>query len=125
MLQERSIVQVADNTGALLVRLFAVNGKNHRRSVGVGDTAMGSVQAATPNAKVGKGSKVKVIIVTTKRKIQRKDGSSVRFSENRCVIVNKGTLDLVGTRVFGPVARELRDKGDEYKKIISLAEEVL
>jgi large subunit ribosomal protein L14 len=125
MLQERSIVQVADNTGALTVRLFAVNGKNHRRSVGVGDTAMASVQASTPGAKAPKGSKVKIIIVTTKRKISRKDGSSVRFSENRCVIVNKGTLDMVGTRVFGPVARELRDRGENYKKIISLAEEVL
>ena len=125
MLQERSIVQVADNTGALSVRLFAVNGKNHRRAIGVGDTAMASVQAATPTAKVPKGSKVKVVIVTTTRKIQRKDGSSVRFSENRCVIVNKGTMEMVGTRVFGPVARELRDKGEEFKKIISLAEEVM
>jgi large subunit ribosomal protein L14 len=85
MLQERSIVQVADNTGALTVRLFAVNGKNHRRSVGIGDTAMASVQASTPGAKVAKGSKVKIIIVTTKRKISRADGSSVRFSQNRCV----------------------------------------
>lgn len=125
MLQERSIIQVADNTGALTVRLFAVNGKNHRRSVGVGDTAMGSVQAATPTTKVPKGSKVKVVIVTTTRKIQRRDGSSVKFSQNRCVIVNKGTTEMTGTRVFGPVARELRDKGDDFKKIVSLAEEVI
>lgn len=125
MLQERSIVQVADNTGALMVRLFAVNGKNNRRSVSVGDTAMGSVISAAANSKVTKGSKVKIAIVTTKRKIQRKDGSSVRFSENRAVILNKGTLEMVGTRVFGPVARELRDGGDNFKKIVSLAEEVI
>lgn len=125
MLQERSIVNVADNTGALTVMLFAVNGKNNRRSVSVGDVAMGSVKTAVPNAKVGKGSKVKVVIVATKRKLQRKDGSSIRFSENRCVVINKGTLDMVGTRVFGPVARELREKGETFKKIISLAEEVL
>lgn len=125
MLQERSIVNVADNTGALSVRLFAVNGKNRRRSISVGDVAMASVQASTPMAKVPKGSKVKVVIVTTRRKIQRRDGSSVRFSENRCVIINKGTMEMVGTRVFGPVARELRDRGDEFKKIVSLAEEVI
>ena len=125
MLQERSILQVADNTGALTVRLFAVNGKNNRRSIGVGSTAMASVQAATPTTKVSKGAKVKVVVVTTKRKIQRKDGSSIKFSENRCVILNKGTGEMVGTRVFGPVARELRDHGDTYKKIVSLAEEVL
>lgn len=125
MLQERSIIQVADNTGAITVRLFAVNGKNHRRSISVGDTAMASVQTATPTTKVGKGAKVKVIIVATKRKIQRKDGSSIRFSENRCVIINKGTDEMVGTRIFGPVARELRDKGEDFKKIVSLAEEVV
>lgn len=124
MLLERSIVNIADNSGALTVRLFAVNGQNHRRSIGVGDTAMGSVQTAVPNAKVGKGSKVKIVVVTTRRKIQRKDGSSVKFSENRAVIINKGTSDMVGTRVFGPVARELREK-ESYKKIISLAEEVI
>lgn len=124
MLLERSIVEIADNTGATLVRLFAVNGKNNRASIGIGDTAMGSVIKATPNGKVSKGDKVMVVIVATKRKISRVDGSSIRFSANRAVIINKGTKEMIGTRVFGPVAREIREK-EENKKIISLAEEVL
>ena len=124
MLLERSIVEIADNTGAVLVRLFAVNGKNNRASIGIGDTAMGSVIKATPNGKVAKGDKVMVLIVATKRKISRTDGSAIKFSANRAVIINKGTKEMVGTRVFGPVAREIREK-EENKKIISLAEEVL
>ncbi len=124
MLQERSIVQIADNTGATLVRLFAVNGKNHRRSVGIGDTAMGSVIKSAPHGKITKGDKVMILIVATNRKIQRADGSSIKFSANRAVVINKGTKEMLGTRVFGPVAREIREK-EENKKIISLAEEVL
>jgi large subunit ribosomal protein L14 len=128
MLIERSIVDVADNTGALSVRLFAVNGKNGRKSVTVGDAVMGSVQKSTPTAKVKKGDKVRIVIVTTRRKLRRKDGSAIKFSANRGVIVNKATLEMVGTRVFGPIAREIREKSDvvdNYKKIVSLAEEVL
>ena len=124
MLLDRSVLDVADNSGAVKVRLFAVNGKNNQQSKGIGDTAMGSVIKASPNGKVAKGDKVLVLIVTTRNKIQRKDGSSIKFSQNRCVILNKGTKDVIGTRVFGPVAREIREK-DEYRKIVSLADEVL
>jgi large subunit ribosomal protein L14 len=123
MLRERSIVEIADNSGAVNVMLFAVNGKNGRRSVSVGDVVMGSVKKATVGGKVKKGQKVAVLITGTKRKIQRKDGSSIRFSRNLAVVVNKTSRDMVATRVFGPVARELRDAG--FNKVISLAEEVL
>jgi large subunit ribosomal protein L14 len=124
MLQERSILTVADNTGAMMVRLFSVTGFNKRKNVDLGDLAMGSVYKAAPNSKVPKGSKVQIRIVRTKRKVRRLDGSTISFSDNACVIVNKGTKEMTGTRVFGPVARELRDK-EVNKKIISLAEEVL
>jgi large subunit ribosomal protein L14 len=123
MLRERSRVEIADNSGAVSVMLFAVNGKNGRRSVSVGDVVMGSVKKATVGGKVKKGQKVAVLITGTKRKIQRKDGSSIRFSRNLAVVVNKTSKDMVATRVFGPVARELRDAG--FNKVISLAEEVL
>ena len=123
MLRERSIVEIADNSGAVNVMLFAVNGKNGRRSVSVGDVVMGSVKKATVGGKVKKGQKVAVLITATKRKIQRKDGSSIRFSRNLAVVVNKASKEMVATRVFGPVARELRDAG--FNKVISLAEEVL
>jgi large subunit ribosomal protein L14 len=123
MLRERSRVEIADNSGASIVMLFAVNGKNGRRSVSVGDVVMGSVKKATVGGKVKKGQKVAVLITGTKRKIQRKDGSSIRFSRNLAVVVNKTSKDMVATRVFGPVARELRDAG--FNKVISLAEEVL
>jgi large subunit ribosomal protein L14 len=123
MLRERSIVEIADNSGAVNVMLFAVNGKNGRRSVSVGDVVMGSVKKASVGGKVKKGQKVAVLITATKRKIQRKDGSSIRFSRNLAVVVNKASKEMVATRVFGPVARELRDAG--FNKVISLAEEVL
>ncbi len=123
MLRERSIVEIADNSGAVNVMLFAVNGKNGRRSVSVGDVVMGSVKKATVGGKVKKGQKVAVLITATKRKIQRRDGSSIRFSRNLAVVVNKASKEMVATRVFGPVARELRDAG--FNKVISLAEEVL
>lgn len=124
MLLERSVVDIADNSGAAKVMLFAVNGKNNRQSIGVGQVAMGSVKKANPNGKVKKGDKVLVLIVRTKAKINRKDGSTIAFSDNAAVIVNKNNKEPIGTRVFGPVARELRDN-EAYKKVISLAEEVL
>ena len=123
MLRERSIVEIADNSGAVNVMIFAVNGKNGRRSVSVGDIVMGSVKKATVGGKVKKGQKVAVLITATKRKIQRRDGSSIRFSRNLAVVVNKTSKEMVATRVFGPVARELRDAG--FNKVISLAEEVM
>jgi large subunit ribosomal protein L14 len=123
MLQERSVLNIADNSGALKVMLFAVNGKNNQYSVGVGSIVMGSVKKSSPNAKVKKGQKVHVLIVRTKAKINRKDGSSIRFSDNAAIVINKANGEPVGTRVFGPVARELREK--DFKKVVSLSEEVL
>ena len=123
MLQERSIVEVADNSGPSKIMIFAVNGKNNRSSAGVGDIVVGSVKKTSIGSKIKKGSVVSVLIVRTKKKIQRRDGSSIKFSDNAVVVVNKGTKEPVATRVFGPVARELREMG--HSKVISLAEEVL
>jgi large subunit ribosomal protein L14 len=123
MLQERSIVNVADNSGPSKIMLFAVNGKNNRASAGVGDVVVGSVKKASVGSKIKKGSVVSVLIVRSKKKIQRKDGSSIKFSDNAVVVVNKASKEPVATRVFGPVARELREMG--HAKVISLAEEVL
>jgi large subunit ribosomal protein L14 len=123
MLQERSILNIADNSGALKVMLFAVNGKNNRYDVGVGDIVMGSVKKANPRGKVKKGQKVHVLIVRTRAKINRKDGSAIGFSDNAAVVINKANNEPIGTRVFGPVARELREMG--YNKVVSLSEEVL
>jgi large subunit ribosomal protein L14 len=123
MLLERSIVNIADNSGAQRVMLFAVNGKNNRGTVGVGDVVMGSVKSSSPNGKVKKGAKVKILIVRTRAKTTRADGTSISFSDNAAVIVNK-ELVPVGTRVFGPIAREVRNTG-LYPKVVSLAEEVL
>jgi large subunit ribosomal protein L14 len=123
MLQERTILNIADNSGAMKVMLFAVNGKNNRRSAGIGDVVVGSVKKATAGSKVKKGSVVSVLIVRTRNKVQRRDGSSIKFSDNAAVVVNKANKEPVATRVFGPVARELREMG--HSKVISLAEEVL
>lgn len=122
MLLERSRVNIADNSGAVSVMLFSVSGKNGRYTVGVGDIVMGSVKKATPRGKVSKTQKVKVLIVRTKMRLNRKDGSSISFEDNAGVIVNEEGIP-VATRVFGPVARELRDLG--YNQVISLADEVL
>jgi large subunit ribosomal protein L14 len=123
MLIERSILNVADNSGAQKVMLFAVNGKNNRGSATVGDVVMGSVKSSSPNGKVKKGAKVKILIVRTRAKLQRADGSSISFSDNAGVIVNKDLVP-VGTRVFGPIAREVRNS-NQFPKVVSLAEEVL
>lgn len=123
MLQDRSIINIADNSGANRVMLFAVNGKNGRRSAGVGSVVVGSVKKATPGGKVAKGQVVHILIVRTRSKIQRKDGSSIRFSDNAGIVVAKATKEPVGTRVFGPVARELREAG--FNKVVSMAQEVL
>ena len=123
MLRERSILDIADNCGATRVMLFSVSGKNKQRSVTVGDIVMGSVKKASVGGKIKKGQKVAVLITATRRKLQRRDGTSIRFTRNLGVVVNKASKDMIGTRVFGPVARELRDLG--FSKVISLAEEVL
>jgi large subunit ribosomal protein L14 len=122
MLLERSILKVADNSGAVNVMLFSVSGKNKRKSVGVGDIVKGSVKKSSVGGKVKKGQKVNILIVRTKMRIKRADGSCIAFEDNAGVIVSKEG-EPVSTRVFGPIAREIRDRG--YSKLVSLAEEVL
>lgn len=123
MLQVRSIIKIADNTGAKLVNVFSVNGKNSNRFARVGDVVAGSVRQVTPGGQVKKGDKVYAVIVRTRKEIRRKDGSYIRFDENAGVLVNKDSGEPRGTRIFGPIPRELRDKG--YTKIVSLAPEVI
>lgn len=123
MLQVRSLVKVADNTGAKVVNLFSVNGKNARRFAGIGDIVAGSVRQSSPGGQVKKGDKVYGVIVRLRKETRRKDGSYIRFDENAMVLVNKENGEPKGTRIFGPIPRELREKG--FTKIISLAPEVI
>jgi len=122
MLQQQSILKVADNTGAKEIMCIRCLGGSHRKFAGVGDIIIASVKSATPGGVVKKGDVVKAVIVRTKKEIRRQDGSYLRFDENAAVII-KEDGNPKGTRIFGPVARELRDK--EYMKILSLAPEVL
>ncbi len=121
MIQEESNLVVADNSGARRVRCIRVLGGN-RKYAGVGDLIVVSVKDAIPNAGVKKGEKSRAVIVRTKKEIRRRDGSFIRFDENAVVLLN-AQGEPRGTRIFGPVARELRDKS--YMKIVSLAPEVL
>lgn len=130
MLQVRSWIKIADNTGAKIVNVFSVNGKNSNRFARVGDIVAGSIKQASPNSSVKKGDKIHAVIVRTRKEIRRKDGSYIRFDENAGVLVNKETGEPKGTRIFGPIPREIREKAtgnfeDGYKKIISLAPEVI
>lgn len=125
MIQTETNLVVADNSGARSVRAFRLYGGSHRKSASVGDVVLCAVKDAIPNGKVKKGDVVKCVIVRTKYPIQRADGSTIRFDDNAVVIINDDKTP-VGTRVFGPVARELREKGEEgFMKIVSLALEVL
>ncbi len=123
MLQVRSLVKVADNTGAKIVNVFSVNGKNARRFARLGDIIAGSVRQVSPGGQVKKGDKVYGVIVRTRKEVRRDDGSYIRFDENAIVLVNKDSVEPRGSRIFGPVARELREKG--FAKIVSLAPEVI
>lgn len=130
MLQVRSWIKIADNTGAKIVNVFSVNGKNSNRFARVGDIVAGSVKQVSPNSALKKGDKVYAVIVRTRKEMRRKDGSYIRFDENAGVLVNKETGEPRGTRIFGPIPREVREKAlgtfeDGYKKIISLAPEVI
>ena len=122
MIQEETNLVVADNSGAKRIRCIRVLGGHGKRYAGVGDVVVAAVKAAMPNGAVKKGDVVKAVIVRTKKEIQRRDGSFIRFDENAAVILNNQG-DPRGTRIFGPVARELREKS--YMKIVSLAPEVL
>ena len=123
MIQVRSWLKVADNTGAKIVNVFSVNGKNSRRFATIGDIVAGSVKQVAPNGAIKKGDKVYAVIVRLRKEMRRKDGSYIRFDENACVLVNKDSVEPRGTRIFGPIPRELREKG--FSKIISLAPEVI
>ena len=122
MVQQQSILKVADNTGAKEIMCIRCLGGSYRKFAGVGDVIIASVKSAIPNGVVKKGDVVKAVIVRTKKPIRRADGSYIRFDENAAVII-RDDGNPRGTRIFGPIARELRDK--DYMKILSLAPEVL
>ncbi|MBN1396406.1 MAG: 50S ribosomal protein L14 [Bacteroidetes bacterium] len=122
MIQEETNLVVADNSGAKKVRCIRVLGGHDRRYAGVGDLIVVSVKSAIPGAPVKKGEVSRAVVVRTKKEIRRKDGSYIRFDENAAVLLN-AQGEPRGTRIFGPVARELRER--QYMKIISLAPEVL
>ncbi|MGN0979106.1 MAG: 50S ribosomal protein L14 [Candidatus Avoscillospira sp.] len=122
MLQQESYLKVADNTGAKEIKCIRVLGGSKRKTGNIGDVIVASVRKAAPNGTVKKGEVVKAVIVRTKRGVRRNDGTYVRFDENAAVLI-KDDKNPRGTRIFGPVARELRDK--EYMKILSLAPETI
>ena len=122
MIQEESYLKVADNTGAKELHCIRVLGGSKRKYGNIGDVIVASVRKATPGGTVKKGEVVKAVIVRSKRGVRREDGSYVRFDENAAVII-KEDRNPKGTRIFGPVARELREK--DYMKILSLAPEVI
>ena len=122
MIQVESTLQVADNSGAKKVACIKVLGGSHRRYASVGDIIVVSVKEAMPHSKVKKGDVMKAVIVRTAKEVRRMDGSYIKFDQNACVLVDKEG-EPKGTRIFGPVARELRDR--KYMKIVSLAPETL
>ncbi len=122
MVQQQTILKVADNTGAKEIMCIRCLGGSYRKYAGVGDIIVASVKTATPGGVVKKGDVVKAVVVRTKKPIRRPDGSYLRFDENAAVIIREDGTPK-GTRIFGPVARELREK--DYLKILSLAPEVL
>ena len=122
MVQQESRLKVADNTGAKEVLTIRVLGGTKRRYASVGDKIVVSIKDATPNGNVKKGAVSTAVVVRTKNEVRRADGSYIRFDDNACVLLNAAG-EMRGTRVFGPVARELREK--QFMKIVSLAPEVL
>ncbi len=122
MIRAESKLSVADNSGARRVRCIRVLGGSRRRVASVGDVIVVAVAEATPNSRVKKGEVRRAVIVRTKKNIGRKDGSYIRFDENAAVLIDNNK-EVIGTRIFGPVARELRARG--FMKIVSLAPEVI
>ena len=122
MIQQESRLKVADNSGAREVLCIRVLGGTRKRYASLGDQIVGTVKVATSSGNVKKGQVVKAVIVRTKKERRRKDGSYIRFDDNACVIIDENK-QMKGTRVFGPVARELRD--NDFMKLVSLAPEVL
>ncbi len=123
MVQQFSRLRVADNSGAREVMCIRVLKGSMPRYGGVGDVIVASVKSATPNMPVKKGDVINAVIVRTRKAIRRTDGSTLRFDDNACVLINKANSEPRGTRIFGPVARELREAN--FMKIVSLAPEVL
>ena len=122
MIQQESFLKVADNTGAKEIKCIRVLGGSKRKYASIGDVIVASVRKAAPGGSVKKGDVVKAVVVRTSKAVRRADGTYVRFDENAAVLL-AGDTNPKGTRIFGPVARELRDK--EYMKILSLAPEVI
>ncbi len=122
MIQMQSVLSVADNSGARKIQCIKVLGGSHRRYAGIGDIIKISIKEAIPNGRVKKGEVFNAIVVRTRKGVRRSDGSTIRFDRNAAVLLN-AQLQPVGTRIFGPVTRELR--GEKYMRIISLAPEVL
>ena len=122
MIQQESRLKVADNSGAREILCIRVLGGTKKRYASLGDQIVGTVKVATSSGNVKKGQVVKAVIVRTKKERRRKDGSYIRFDDNACVIIDENK-QMKGTRVFGPVARELRD--NDFMKLVSLAPEVL
>ncbi|MFA5386649.1 MAG: 50S ribosomal protein L14 [Candidatus Paceibacterota bacterium] len=121
MIQERSILKVADNTGAKIVRCFRVLGATRRRYAGIGDIIVASVQVAEPRKLLKKKEIVRAVIVRQRKSLRRKDGSYIKFDENAVVIVDKN--EPRGTRIFGPIPKELKERG--FEKIVTMAEEIV
>ena len=122
MIQERSILKVADNSGAKFVRCFRILGGTHHRYAGIGDVVVASVQSVEPRKSIKKKDVVKVLVIRTKNASRRKDGSYVRFDENAVVVID-AKKEPVATRVFGPLPRELKEKG--FEKLMTMAEEIV
>ena len=123
MIQQETHLKVADNTGAKELKTILVLGGSKRKYASVGDVVVASVRKAAPGGQVKKGDVVTAVIVRTVKPVRRADGTYVRFDENAAVLINEGDKNPRGTRIFGPVARELREK--DYMKILSLAPEVI
>jgi large subunit ribosomal protein L14 len=122
MIQMESVLDVADNSGAKVVQCIKVLGGSKRRYAGLGDVIVVAIRDALPGSKVKKGERAKAVVVRTRREYRRADGSYIKFDDNSAVLIN-AQQDPIGTRIFGPVARELRGRG--FMKIVSLAPEVL
>ena len=122
MLQQESRMKVADNSGARELLVIRVLGGSKVKTCNIGDVVVGTVKSAIPNSPIPKGKVVKAVIVRSRQGVRREDGSYIKFDDNACVII-RDDKSPVGTRIFGPVARDLRDK--DYMKIVSLAKEVL
>ena len=122
MLQQESRLKVADNSGAKTLLVIRVLGGSKVKTGNIGDVVVATVKSAIPNSPIPKGKVVKAVIVRSRQGVRREDGSYIKFDDNACVII-RDDKSPIGTRIFGPVARELRDK--DYMKIVSLAKEVL